>query len=165
MGIGKKDKDKKKDGDAPGTVGEEVSFTAGGESHRLWIETNGTNAELMIASTKEALKGFLKGKRVREAIKKDKSGELGGLVEQALGVVAQADVNADNVLKELRDLKEGQEGAGETAQVTKKNDEVKQEEQELAEVLAKIFELVGGGLKIVEVIGGEIDPLQEEPEG
>jgi hypothetical protein len=165
VGLGAKDKDKKKDGDAPGTVGEEISFTGGGESHRLWIETNGTNAELMIASTKEALKGFLKGKRVREAIKKDKSGELGGLVEQALGIVAEADVDADNVLKELRKIKEGQEGECETAQVTKKNDEVKKEEQELAEVLAKIFELVGGGLKIVEVIGAEVDPLQEEPEG
>ncbi|CUI07382.1 Histone protein [Janthinobacterium sp. CG23_2] len=49
VGIGKKDKDKKgKEGG--GDIGKKVTWTAEDESHEMWIEVNGSNATVMMAS-------------------------------------------------------------------------------------------------------------------
>ncbi len=164
MGMGKKDEKKKEA--LPNTVGEVVTFTAAGESHRLWIEARGDNAVVMVASTKEALEGFLNGGRVSEAIQNDKTKELEKCVKAARVLLKATDLNADAVLKELRKIRaENDTMPAQGGQIEQKNDTVKEEEHELADLLIRIFELVGGGLKIVEVIGAQVDSLIEAPEG
>jgi hypothetical protein len=171
IGIGGKDKDKDKDKGKDGEaaiVGKEIDFETEEESHRLWIEVSGENATVMVASDKEPLERFLNSKRVKEAVKKDKTGELGGLVSQALGMMRETDVDADKVVKLLaKATKEPDEKAAPPAEASSANKEVETEEQKLVGYLIKIFQLIGGkGLKIQDVIGLPIDPLPEEaPEG
>jgi hypothetical protein len=53
VGLGPKDKDKKKDKDDPdGEVGEELGWTAGTESHHMWIKAEGAHYVPMMASEK-----------------------------------------------------------------------------------------------------------------
>ncbi|KGQ19364.1 hypothetical protein LF41_3014 [Lysobacter dokdonensis DS-58] len=166
LGLGKKD-DKK--GDGAEQVGEEVEFDADGEPHKLWIEVQGENAVVMVASTEERLDSFLKSKRVKDAVKKDKSGKLRGLVSQAEALLKDTDVDADAVVRELNSASKPEAGAdaGAGAAASSKNNDVTKEEKKLAKVLAQIFQLVGTkGLLIEEVIGLPVDPLPEEaPEG
>jgi hypothetical protein len=164
VGIGKKD-DKKGGPQAPNTIGESVSFFAGGETHRLWVEAHGDNAVVMVASTKEALEGFLNGSRVKKALETATTNELGDYVEQARSLLKTTDLNADAVLKQMHKIRAEAEGKPAAGDIEKANDKVREEEHDLADILVKIFDLVGGGLKVAEVLGLEVDSLPKEPEG
>ncbi len=50
LGFGKKEDDKK--GKGEGHIGKEESWTAGSESHRLWVEMKGDNPVMMMSSLK-----------------------------------------------------------------------------------------------------------------
>ena len=166
LGIGgkkEKDKDTQK-GD--GQVGEEVDFDADGEPHRLWIESHGENAVVMVASTAQRLDKFLNSQRVTDAMKKDKSGKLRDLVNKASTLLNKTDVDADAVVKELNEASKPASGASGTG-ASAKNTQVKTGEQMLAQLLTEIFQLVGAkGMLVAEIIGLPVDPLPDEaPEG
>lgn len=166
LGLGGDKKKDKKGGGGDEQVGEEIDFDADGEPHRLWIEVHGENATVMVASNAVRLDKFLTSQRVTDAVKKDKSGKLRGLVNQAQTLLSKTDVDADAVVKELNQASKPESGASGTG-ANAKNNQVTKEEQKLATVLAQIFQLVGAkGMLIAEILGLPVDPLPDEaPEG
>ncbi len=169
VGIGGKKDEKKKDaqGDDAETVGKTVPFSADGEEHSLWIEVQGDNATVMVASVKQKLIDFLNGDRVKTAIEQDDSGTLKSLVAKVRNGLKPVDVKADNIVRKMHDIRKQTEASGgSAANLDADKKAVESSEDELANDLAKVFELVGGkGLKISEVIGLPVDPLAEEPKG
>jgi hypothetical protein len=166
VGIGGK-KDEKK-GTGEGTVGEDVAFEADGEPHRLWIKVSGTNATVMIASTPQTLSSFLNSEKVKKASKKDKTGKVGKCVSDAVALLGKTDVDIDKVAQEIEKLKKPSDNANAAASsVTPLNDNVKEEEKKLAELLVPILEALNapepiGGLHRVERTSGPKPKDDEE---
>jgi hypothetical protein len=138
VGIGKKaDKDK---GASAGAVGEEVSFEAGGEAHRVWVETDARNATVMVASEPQGVREFLDSKRVADA--KKSNAALGPLVIQAMTLLNQVDMSADQLVNELTNV--GNEKA-QPANTQAKSGRVVSQERLLAAKLHDILELLSAG--------------------
>jgi len=80
-------------------LGEEIRFNADGESHRLWIDNDGTNATLMIASNPTTVPAQLaawedEAKALEDEDKKAKAMEL---LARAKPLAATIDIEADEV--------------------------------------------------------------------
>jgi hypothetical protein len=135
VGIGKKDK-KDQDGAAAG-VGEEVSFEAGGEAHRVWIDVKGKNATVMVASEPQGVKEFLASQRVRAVMKGN--AKLSGLVAKAESALKTVDMSADQLVNELSNVGEQKAQGGNT---DAKSNKVKTLERQLAEYLHDILDIL-----------------------
>jgi F0F1-type ATP synthase membrane subunit b/b' len=151
MGLGKKDE--KKPGDAAGgEIGETVEFTAAGEPHRLWIETNGDEATVMMASAEESLETFLDSEAVKARSKADKSKETANLVKQAKAELKKIKSDAAGVLKAMKQISQEQSGAapakGKSAATG--SEVVSAEERALAETLTALLE----AMEVEEPLGG-----------
>ena len=135
----------------PGTVGTSVSFTAVGEGHRQWVEAQGDDAVLMVASgppvgVQEKLsewEGKLGG------LKDDKKRQdAAGLIAQARGLLAKADTEAETRLTEIKQASKPPE-AGKPAAATPTDNgletRLEADQQTLTGILRQLFELFGGG--------------------
>jgi hypothetical protein len=90
------------DAAANAVVGERMSFTGGGESHTIWIDVNGQNADVMMASTPNRLASTLGGlaKKAEELTDRAKGEKAKGLIQRAQGLVSATDAAADKAVKD-----------------------------------------------------------------
>lgn len=161
VGLGGKDKDKKKGGGEE-QVGEEVDFEADGESHRLWIAMQGSDTEVMIASNTQTLSEYL-GDVAREA---GNDPVVGPHIVAAREILGRLGPDADKLAVQLakRAAAEDETKTVETsdAEVVQEQTDVKDQEHELVKHLKLIFELLN---PIQEVIGENVDKLERAPFG
>jgi hypothetical protein len=143
LGIGGKDKDRKKAGDFDGKVGKTITFMAAGESHRLWIDSTGPNATVMMASggggpvAKELEEYRTKAK----ALPDPKQGEVLGWIGEAEGLLTTTDAAADQLASKST------KPEADPTEVSTLDAEVESEEESLAHLIAKIREALGIELK------------------
>ncbi|MDB5678536.1 hypothetical protein [Sphingomonas bacterium] len=157
--VGLGGKDKKKDGaDEFGSIGEEVGFTAGEESHRLWIEVHGDDGVVMVASAKQRLDHFFASAPVVKALKAHKGKQLPKDVELAQKALKETDHDIDSLAKTVHSVQADQAAGKPEAKLTGKNDSVKAKERSLAVILVRIFD----ALKLPEPIAGE-HPVTRNP--
>jgi len=162
---GKDDKSTSQPGTDKQTVGEPVEFSAGGDTHHVWVEIAGNNAVIMVGSRGQAVLDFLNSPRINQAVETDEAvpkaerKDLKGLLADIRKCVNKTDNAADSTLRAME--------AKQSAQTGTQNDAVKKDEHELASLLAKLMAAVSpgnaGGVSIFDVIGKAAPP--DPPEG
>ena len=155
----------------PSAVGTSVRFTAGGESHRQWVEIHGDDAILLVASGRPLgvqeklsewegkLGGFTDDKKRQDAA---------GLIAKARELLAKADTEAETRLAEIKQTSkppEGDKGAAITPADSGLETRLEADQQELAGILRQLFELFGGGARVFEPIEriAHMAPPGQEP--
>jgi hypothetical protein len=98
LGLGGKDKKKKKEADE-GAIGKKLTWTAAEEDHQLWVTVKGTNAVVMMSSDKpepveKHLETYAKQADAITADKDKKSVALAAISE-AKGALSPVDKSAD----------------------------------------------------------------------
>jgi hypothetical protein len=76
-----------------------ITFPAGEEQHRLWVDVRGESAELMVASTPSPLEGLLKRTEVKALDKK--SADPDGHVKAARALLKRTKLDTETFLKAL----------------------------------------------------------------
>lgn len=163
VGIGGKDKDKKKSRPDDEAVGEEKGFDARGESHRLWISVKGHHAEVMVASNTQTLESYLNDVEAEAG----SDAVAGPRIKSAKAILGRLgpDANRLALLLAQRASAPEQEVAtatAEDAKVAEGQETVKSEEDQLVDDLRIIFEVLN---PIQQVIGLKIDDLEKAPFG
>ena len=144
IGLGGKKKPEDKKGEG-GAIGERVEFDAAGEGHSIWVETNGKNATVMVASTPMGVDQFLDSRQVQRKMKTDPA--LPGLVSEAKSLLKTVDMTADQLVYQLSQVtEEDKQPQPEGAQ-----EKVVTGEKQLAITLQKIMEAVA---RTPEPLGG-----------
>jgi len=128
----------------PGAVGRTINFGAAGESHRLWVEIQGNNARLMVASVPmsvpERLQWFRDNiARIAEA---DRPSTL-QRISRADQLQGSADSDADTLVRQVRGPQPAAQPAGGPGGVTAQETRLEQQEETLASVISEIYELFG----------------------
>jgi len=158
MGIGKKDKKKLTDEG----VGDEVSFEADGETHRLWIKVSGgSDAEVMVASSTQTLSSYL----ADAAAEAGSDEKVGPHIKAACEILGRLGPNADKLAHKLAQRAAAPDNVGtggEDAQVEQEQELIKGEQADLVAHLRVIFELLN---PIQTVIGEKVDNLIQAPFG
>jgi hypothetical protein len=130
--FGKKKDDK---GKGVGEIGESVSFSAGEEGHRLWINVSGESADVMLASAQKPLSAYLKefgkdAKDIEDAASKSK----------VLSAVGQATPLAKSIEKSAK--KAAKKSTDQAVRETL-NDQIKKDEKSLSPILTIILTELG----------------------
>jgi hypothetical protein len=141
LGIGRKEKDKKEGGEYDKEVGKSVNFVAGGERHRLWIQTSVGNAVVMMASQPKPVELELEDYRQKAKLLPDGGSTVLELIEQAAGLVQATDANANKLITAMSDPE------AKPAQLKSMDDSVEGSEVSLASLIARIREALGIELK------------------
>src|SRR5262249_36637520 len=115
---------KGKAGEFDGKVGKNLSFSAKGESHRLWVQVSGQKAKVMVASTPSPVLGFLSQPSV---VALEKKPEAKSAIASARALAGKVDMDAGQVLQSMRGEK--------NQEATTKDAEVSEEQQQLVEKL------------------------------
>lgn len=137
LGIGKKEDDKKKDG-ADGQVGKEVDWTVGEESHRLWIATNGTSAEAMMASkTMSVAKELDTYKTMAAKLDAEKKSKVLANITQAEVELKKLESKATDTVKDVK------KPEPDKSKAKSEENEVENEETALVSILKAIQQDLG----------------------
>jgi hypothetical protein len=145
--LGFKQKDDKKDAAPDGKVGEDVAFSGGGESHKLYVDEGADNATLMVASAPMTLKQRLADFSARATgdggklpffssdVERDRALTL---ISTLKGKETEADRNADELVREHRK----QAGAGSEAKESEAKDRtLVDEERSIGSLLSELYDL------------------------
>ncbi|NEP89925.1 MAG: DUF4157 domain-containing protein [Okeania sp. SIO2C2] len=128
-----------------GEVGKTINFAAGGESHRLWLNVQGTDVIVMVASEAEDVAAKLNEwqGQIDELSDNQKSNarSLLSSARQRLGI---AEEEGQEAVEEKREAEQNPENQSAVAEFTQADDQAEQAEQSLAEILKSLFELFGG---------------------
>ena len=84
VGLGKKEEPKAGAEGELGAVGDTISFSGGGESHRVWVQESGTATAVMVASMEESVGQKLARWKSEAPKLKEKQGQAESLISQAL---------------------------------------------------------------------------------
>jgi Domain of unknown function (DUF4157)/Novel toxin 15 len=156
LGLGGKDKPAGA-GEGDGEIGETVRFSAGGEGHRMWVQTSGTNATLMVASSPEDVQqkiahwnGKVDTLPEKGAEGKEPRKEAKALLGEAGALANEANKDADELAKIIAKHAAPAAGAAEgkdsgKSEVDAKDNALEGREHALATVIGKLFDLFGGG--------------------
>jgi hypothetical protein len=135
LGLGGDDKKKEGPAGYDGSIGEEMSFSADGEPHKVWIVTNGDDSVAMMSS---------KTKTVAEQLDEHEkaAGDDKALVAKISAARAQhtkLNAIADKMAKEVAAAKDDES----KKELGTKDEEVEKEEKELVRMLKEIGESIG----------------------
>jgi hypothetical protein len=160
FGLGVDEEDEK--GGADDTeLGEEVSFSAAGESHKQWIELVGEDAVLMVASASVDVNAKLdewEGEAdSRFGENEELLAEVTALIQSGRTLASEANVSADA-------LAEAYSHAAELSEEALPSDNaVEQKQIALSRVLGKLFEHFGGDPeKLLKAIGRSLPARGKE---
>lgn len=136
LGIGGKDEKDKKP--KPGQIGKAVSWTAAGESHKMWIVKVGADASVMMSSTEKPVSEQLdEYQKIAEGLQPDKRAPAISLISQARQLLTGVDSTADEMAKTASNPEKSAESA------PKQEQEVESGEDKLVGVLKQIREALG----------------------
>lgn len=140
---GDKDKDKKGDkGD--GEVGKKISFSAGGESHKMWVKQEGKKATIMVASEVAPVEQKIRAWEGKlSTLTEENQGKAKPRLKIAKDRLGIVDREADEAAKE--NVEAAQNAGNEQAQTeaNKADDELELAEQPLADILRELFDIFG----------------------
>jgi hypothetical protein len=165
FGKDKKGKDKKdnKDGKLDDTeVGKTINFSTKGESHRLWINAQGTSVKVMVASEPSPVETKLNEWQGRlNSLPEDKRTQAQSLLSTARQHLGLTEQNAQKTAQEMQQAK--QNPANETAVTEAKqaDNQTEAAEKPLAGVLQQLFKLFGEKQDLTVVYSqelGQADP-------
>jgi hypothetical protein len=137
-------------------LGTSVTFAGGGEVHRQWVEIQGTNAVLMVASDGPGpVEAKLAEWKASDKFPLDdpRRQEADGLIAQAEGLLGQADSKADALVTAFR---QASQSAAEDSQEVPSDDPLESDQQRLVAALRRLFELFGGGPAILALVGEQL---------
>ena len=137
-----------------GPVGDTINFTGGDASHRMWIEESGTATTVMVASGEESVGQKLARWKTEAPRLGEQRGEAENLIGQAVSQLGTTDKEAYEaaVAKHQAEAQVsagaadgGQASGASTAVETfeQENQEVKEKQQGLSQILAQLFDLFG----------------------
>jgi hypothetical protein len=131
-------------------LGKNVTFAAGGESHRQWIDLQGTDAVPMVASSPGTVAAKLAEWRGKlDDLPEADRAEAEGLLGRASGALSQADSAADAVAPEFQEGAAGQPAGGEGEAPAPPDDSaVESAQDQLKNSLMRLFELFGEGSRV-----------------
>ena len=142
IGIGGKDKDKAKEGgEYDKEVGKSVSFVAGGERHRIWIQASAGSAVVMMASQPKPIDLELADYRQKAKALPDGGAVVLGLIEQAAGLVQSTGSDAEKLAAEAANPE------AKPTELKSLDDGVEASESSLAGLITQIREALGIELK------------------
>jgi hypothetical protein len=126
------------DGEYDGQVGDEVSFSAGGEGHRLWVDAAGSDATVMVASTPMSVDDRLTNWQSRINDEPSEQDGVGGPinVEEARGLLSTAGGQETTVESEAE-----QTLAADEDDRAAEDQQVEDAQDPLAASLRRLFEL------------------------
>lgn len=140
-------------GDTDGEVGDEMRFSADGESHRMWIDTQG-GVEVMVASEVETLDQKIARWRatVGEIPDETKQAEASTLLGQLDGDNADTESKAERTLEELQqaELAAEEDKAEQTAEANAQDDLTEAAQRGMLPKITRLFELFGEKSVLVE---------------
>lgn len=164
LGFGKKkgqtSDNERSDGQVgDGEVGETINFSTEKESHRLWLNVQGSSVTVMMAS--QAVPVDTKLNQWAEKSAKNR-GKGGGLLKQARELWNKTQQQGKEVVQDKQEGEAGNEQAvskfesGDTA--------LEKEQQELALILKQLVEMFDED-SIHKYIGKPVDSIEKAPEG
>ncbi|HBB32826.1 MAG TPA: hypothetical protein DDZ80_21645 [Cyanobacteria bacterium UBA8803] len=125
-------------------VGKTVNFSGGGESHRLWINIQGTSTTVMVASTPTPVEVKLnewQGKL--DSLPKDKRPQAQSLLDTARQYLGTTEQKAQTTAKEMEEAKQNSTDEAAIAEAEQKDNQTEAAEETLADVLQQLFKLFG----------------------
>ncbi|GAB4201508.1 MAG: hypothetical protein OHK0022_23610 [Roseiflexaceae bacterium] len=129
-------------GGAQSGIGKEVSFAAGDDSHRLWVDKQGSAATLMVASTPQPVDAQLDAwERNVSNLPEDQQSQAQGLLGQARNLLSGAEQDADFLAQKQQTVKKLEDGD----LIEQRQNELEGDQDQLAGVLRQLFELFGDG--------------------
>jgi hypothetical protein len=152
LGFGKDEKGKdgkdNKEGKLEDTeVGKTINFSADGESHRLWINAQGTSVTVMVASEAGPVETKINQWQRQLDENKELLGDkrpqalsLLGTARQRLGITEQEGKEAT---QEMEQAKQNPTNEAKVAEAQQADNQTETAEQTLADVLQQLFELFG----------------------
>ncbi|MFF0204619.1 hypothetical protein [Streptomyces sp. NPDC005017] len=130
-------------------IGQSVTFSAGGEAHRHWIQVTGATADLMVASQPTRLEARLTQweKAAPQKFKDDEKARTAVLahITTLRTLVSNADIEADRLAREKAALDARQSPGGPGAPTAPLTDDeaLEQRQREIARVLGLLFTAFG----------------------
>jgi hypothetical protein len=162
FGIGGEEGQDKKDGKYDGQIGKEVTFTAGKESHRLWIVQQGNNAVVMMASEEKPVIEELNNyeNMAKDLQNQDKQGKILKLIEHARQELGELKVNTSKLIQDVNNTET------DPKQISKDDDVVESGQEQLkSEIQEIITEIRALGLRPKELEEKKtpvLDKLEEQ---
>ena len=127
-------------GEGDGEIGKEVTFSAGEESHRLWVEVEGSQATIKVASEEMPLEDRLADWEDRvDELTEEQQGQAQGLLSQARSLMSGADDKADTLAAKKEAVKTLDDGP----ELEQQDSALEADEEALKPVLQSLFELYG----------------------
>ena len=143
-------------------VGEEVSFSADGEGHRLWIATKGKTFELMVASTPIAVKGRLDKWKI--ALKKKKKAEQTKMkpsLDKGFDLYKDI-IKFAKIAGDIMNLDPTKLTAEKVAEAKAADDKVEASQHQIKGVMISLFEFFGDDNDIISTFSGNFDKMHPE---
>jgi hypothetical protein len=133
-----------------------VPFTAGSEQHTLLFVVRNGDAQLVVRTREALVIDYLNSDGIRNAAANDN--ELGQKVNEARRLAQNTDLEGDRILQLMHN--------DQIEQAEDLDESVEGKEHRLAQLLSEILAQVGTeGNTIFDVLGSNINDLQEAPEG
>jgi len=134
-------------GEGPGSdgeVGDEMRFSADGESHRMWIDTNG-GVEVMVASRPETMQAKLQRWRgsLGDIADETKRNEASGLLDQVDAERNTTEDLAERTVVEMAEARQEPDNAQAAAEAQAQDDQTEAAQRGMMGKLARLFELFG----------------------
>ncbi len=123
-------------------VGKTVTFSAAGEGHRLWIKTQGTATEVMVASTPTPVEAKLNDWQGRlDSLSEEDKVKAQGLLATARQQLDTTEQSANKTAQEMQEAK--QDSANEAAinEAEAADNQTETAEQTLSDTLQQLFEI------------------------
>ncbi|MBY8961757.1 hypothetical protein KJK34_03220 [Flavobacterium sp. D11R37] len=132
-------------------VGKLVRFRAGGENHRLWVETKGNSVEIMLASEEMTIRQHLsKWKKAASKLPEEKQVKAQNLIPEAEKMYEDTLGDAKIASTLIVKLKKGDASVADEAK--KKDNAVEKDEDALKNPLSELFNLFGEKLEDVLLV-------------
>ena len=133
-------------------LGTTIRFTAAGETHKLYVETSGSTAHLMVASVPEQVLTKIDGWRAKIAANQpaneDERAKASGLLDKLGPIAAGADTEAANLAKEFLAAKaEGGQGHAPPS-----DDALENRERAITVLLHDLFTIFGEQVDVTELL-------------
>jgi hypothetical protein len=143
---GKDGKDNKEGKLEDSEVGKTVNFSAASESHRLWINAQGTSTTVMVASTPTPVETKLNEWQGKvDSLPEDKRPQAQSLLATARQHLGTTEQKAQTTAKEMQEAKQNSADEAAVAEAEQADNQTELTEQTLAETLQQLFECFGEG--------------------
>ncbi|MFP5272431.1 eCIS core domain-containing protein [Coleofasciculus sp.] len=159
LGIGRGEEDQQnaeQQGDGQpgdGEVGKTINFRAADESHRLWINTQGTSTTVMVASTPTPVEAKLnewQGKL--DSVPEDKRPQAQSLLGTARQHLGTTEQKAQNTAKEMEEAKQNSADEAAINEAEQADNQTEAAQETLADVLKQLCDLFGDTLDGVNLV-------------